>query len=125
LYFGGNEVLGYPQRLSEVAHLLTLYDMHFTIIRSQFGAKQLAQWMDYELLSVIFVEPNKLMALSPAEAADLYELSVRERTVSMIYYPFPKDISIPGQYEQYVEQIDASMKETITRLSPDYQLTKA
>ena len=125
LYFGGNEALGYPQRLSEVARLLTQYDMHFTLIRSQLGAKQLAQFMEYELLRVIFVEPDRLIALSPAEAADLYELSVRERTVSMIYYPFPKDTSNHDLYDKYVEQIDASMKETIIRLTPDYQLTKA
>ena len=123
IYFSGNEALSYPSGLEKLADLLHTYDMHFTLIRSQLGAKELAKLANYELLRVIFIEPDRLSAITTTEAADLYELSVRERAVSMIYFPFPKDIT--SYPTQYIEQVNAAIQETTTRLAADYILTTA
>ncbi|WP_223067417.1 DUF5693 family protein [Paenibacillus caui] len=123
IYFGAGEALGYPDLVSQTARLLKKHNLHFTLIRSQAGALQLAKETGYREIRPIFIDPSRLIRMSVKDAADLFELSVRERGISMIYFPMPKNGS--AEPAVYLKKAGQVTEELASRLAPAYSIGEA
>lgn len=120
LLFGGNQVLGYPSRIEQVAEQLRENHLYFTLIKSQAGASKLAKLTDYRLVRTIFLEPGKLSGLHVDDAADIFELSVRERAIQLLYFPFPKEVTTG-----WIDHLQQIIQKTTKRLAENYAFAQA
>ncbi|AWB44439.1 hypothetical protein DCC85_09495 [Paenibacillus sp. CAA11] len=122
IYFSGNEALSYPGDAPQLADLMKKHHIYFTLIRSQLGALELAKQADYRHIRVIFIDPAKLNAMSTKEAADMFELSVRERAISMVYFPAFKNAQ--QDWPSYLKKVEAVSSELVKRLEPEYSFSQ-
>jgi len=103
IIFDGEEVLGYPDTLPELAKALKKYqiDYGYVEIVKQDGDRQLKKLMGTGAVKVHSVPKDELKKLTREEALDRFVRAVRERNVRVIYLrPFlpPQIDAFPVQF---------------------------
>jgi len=101
--FAGEEVLGYPDRLSRTAELVTA-PVGFVEGAQQKGLLQIAR--DHPTLRVFSLPADWQLKLSPEAAAEKYLLAARERGHQILYFrPWPD----PEKTERFIERVEQGL----------------
>lgn len=90
LIFDGEEVSGYPNQIEETAEIMQNNNLIFgnieAFIADQDGSQKLARLNDYKLLRTHSMQQDEVEKADAQKIIDRYLLSVRERSVRLIYH---------------------------------------
>lgn len=90
IIFSGGTVIGYPDRLADLAELLKKEDLVVGMIEpfigKQLGIKELAVFMDLEITRVHSFQQKEMEKYSLAKTTDRYLRAVKERNIRTLYY---------------------------------------
>ncbi|GGD87022.1 DUF5693 family protein [Paenibacillus nasutitermitis] len=84
--FAGMEIPGYPDQLKPLGLAISGHGLHSVLVKSQKGALELSRQSDYMSIRSLFFDRPKLSAMNVREAADAFELGVRERGIRLITF---------------------------------------
>lgn len=88
--FSGGTVIGYPDRLAELAQLLQIEGLVVGMIEpfigKQLGIKELAGLIDMQITRVHSLQQKEMEKYSLAKITDRYLRAVKERNVRTLYY---------------------------------------
>lgn len=90
IIFSGGTVIGYPDRLADLAELLKKEDVSVGMIEpfigKQLGIKELAVFMDLEITRVHSFQQKEMEKYSLSKTTDRYLRAVKERNIRTLYY---------------------------------------
>lgn len=90
IIFSGGTVIGYPDRLADLAELLKkeglIVGMIEPFIGKQLGIKELAVFMDLEITRVHSFQQKEMEKYSLSKTTDRYLRAVKERNIRTLYY---------------------------------------
>lgn len=90
IIFDGEEVTGYPEDIEKTAALLNENQLSYGIIEAfiadQAGADKLTELIDYNILRTHSMQQEEIENADNEEIINRYLLSVRERSVRVIYH---------------------------------------
>lgn len=90
IIFSGGTVIGYPDRLADLAELLNKEDLIVGMIEpfigKQLGIKELAVFMDLEITRVHSFQQKEMEKYSLSKTTDRYLRAVKERSIRTLYY---------------------------------------
>ncbi len=115
LIFDGEEITGYPDKVEETAALMQEHNLLFgkveAFIAAQSGAEKLAKLNDYQLLRTHSMQQEEVEQADDREIISRYLLSVRERSVKIIYHkPYLKGNQLAARNLGLLSDLTTSLK---------------
>ena len=115
LIFDGEELSGYPGRIEKTAEIMEDNNLIFgaveAFIADQSGTDKLSRLSDYKLLRTHSMQQEEVEQASDQEIINRYLLSVRERSVSLIYHkPYLKGDNILEKNLELLGSLKSELK---------------
>jgi len=115
LIFDGEEITGYPDKIEATAALMRDHNLLFgnieAFIAAQSGAEKLARLNDYQLLRTHSMQQDEVEQADDREIINRYLLSVRERSVKIIYHkPYLKGKQLAARNLNLLSDLTAELK---------------
>lgn len=115
LIFDGEEISGYPDQIEKTAEIIENNDLIFgaveAFIADQSGTDKLARLRDYKLLRTHSMQQEEVEQASDQEIINRYLLSVRERSVGLIYHkPYLKGDNLLEKNLNLLEGLKSDLK---------------
>ncbi|MFC0333869.1 DUF5693 family protein [Paenibacillus sepulcri] len=122
--FAGMEIPGYPDKLGALAGSIVDNGLHSVLVKSQRGALELSRQSGYLSIRSLFFDMPKLASMTVREAADAFELGVRERGIRLITYMPESPGSLQdnggeasGTYQDHAQSIIETLR---AELGPEF-----